>query len=809
MPITPMFKQTPLAAAIAAAIYSIQPAQAQQSQQAQGEDLSGVLEEVIVTATLREVNMQDLSQSIQAFTNEDIIRHNFVSFSDLANATPSLTVVAEQPGRNSVKFRGISTGTQEFYTESLVSVYVDETPMTFNSQQIWPAMVDIERVESLPGPQSTYFGAASQGGTVRVITNKPNHDGVSGEVFGRYYSTSGGDGSHELSAHINLPLVSDKLAMRLVAYTRDEGGWIDNVFGETYVPVADHFLSASDNAAVVESKQNQYKLTGGRASLLWDVSEDWQVLFTYMQEKGELDGAWGEDVHLGEGKITRFFDEYRDDDWWNASLTVTGDLGFASLTWSTSYLERDINYEWDRMNYGQYKDSFWGVYYGFLLYYSDYTYGTTPNDQHQDRFAQEIRLASNSDSRFQWMIGAFYEDVNDDWLYGAKNPDLMDTTMWYYANYWAYWYNYYGYDIPYPLEPTIYEFSDVLDRSVKQMAVFGEVTYNFSDKWSATVGGRWFEFERNDTNTQQFPMGFPPWLSEQGTYDWETRGTLQSTSKKSDTIFKFSTQYNIDQDKMVYFLFSEGFRQGGKNSPRAASRGFIPLEYNPDYLDNYEIGLKSEWLDGRLRLNATYFHMEWDDYQQAEGDPDGDWWVYGVVNGGNVEQKGIELDMTWQATDALRIDTRLYFGDPEHSERYEFIDGSVADPGDPLPNSAKRRYFVALDYTFQQPVFGGEMWARFDYSHGSDMYDNHWAAVNLDRTQLIPDWDMTNLQVGLTLPSDWDITFFVNNLGDDRVVNGISRSTTYAEWFSDPRWAEVRYQARPRHYGLAVRKRFD
>ena len=214
-----------LTASIVAALYPVMPALAQDA----NDDL--VLEEVIVTATKRELNMQTVPQSIQTFTNEQIIRANFISLTDMANATPSLTVVAEQPGRSSVKFRGISTGTQEFYTPSMVAVYMDETPLTFNSQQIWPAMVDVHHIESLPGPQGTLYGSASQAGTVRIVTQKPNHDGLSGEVFGRYYNTSGGDGSYDLQGWVNIPLVEDTLSMRLVAYQREEGGWIDNIYG--------------------------------------------------------------------------------------------------------------------------------------------------------------------------------------------------------------------------------------------------------------------------------------------------------------------------------------------------------------------------------------------------------------------------------------------------------------------------------------------------------------------------------------------------------------------------------------------------
>ena len=171
--------RTPLAASIASALYPATSAIAQEEEVQE----AGVLEEVYVTATLRKVDMQNLSQSIQAFSTVDIERNNFQSFNDIANAIPSLSVVADMPGRNGVVFRGVSTGTQEWYTDSQVAIYMDETPLTFAAQQLWPEMVDLERVESLPGPQGTLFGSASQTGTMRMISNKPNHDGVSGQVF--------------------------------------------------------------------------------------------------------------------------------------------------------------------------------------------------------------------------------------------------------------------------------------------------------------------------------------------------------------------------------------------------------------------------------------------------------------------------------------------------------------------------------------------------------------------------------------------------------------------------------------------------
>ena len=239
-------KRTTISTAIATALAPAGYAVAQQP-----ETDENIIEEVMVTATLRESSMQDLAQSLQAFTTEQIERNAFTNFNDVANALPSLTLIADQPGRNSVKFRGVSTGTGEYYTDSTSAIYFDETPLTFSSQQLWPAMVDIARVESLPGPQGTLFGAAALAGTVRVVTNRPDTTGYSGQVYAEYFDTQGGDGSYAVNGWLNVPLIEDTLAMRFVGHTRDEGGWIDNVLGNTYVQPAPQFTSPGNNSAIV------------------------------------------------------------------------------------------------------------------------------------------------------------------------------------------------------------------------------------------------------------------------------------------------------------------------------------------------------------------------------------------------------------------------------------------------------------------------------------------------------------------------------------------------------------------------------
>lgn len=786
----------PLTAAILVALY---PAQFVVAQSPDAES-DGVLEEVIVTATYRAMNLQDLPQSIQAFTTDDIIRNNFSDFQDIANAIPSLTIVAVQPGRNSVKFRGLSTGTQEFYTDSAVGVYLDETPLTLNSQQVWPAMVDIERVESLPGPQGTLFGASSQGGTLRMITNKPNYETFSGEVYGNYYATKGGSGSWEVNGHLNIPLIKDTLALRVVAYTKEEGGWIDNVPGETFVQPDPRFITRGNNATVVEDDQNKYQLTGARVAALWDINEDWQTILSFITEKNEGNGFWGEDPTLADNEIIRFFDDYYNDDWWNASLVLTGDLGFATLTSASTYLDRTIVYESDNMIYEQWNDAYFGVNYP--LYDGEYTFGTNLNDQAQDRFAQELRLTSSTDSRLQWMAGAFYEDTNDGWLFGATNPDLMETTAWEFANYLACYYENLGYDVDCPLPPTTLSYAQYYDRTVKQLAFFGEVSYDLTDKWSATVGLRWFQFKRDDFHQYFFPQGLPAY----GGLD--SNGAYTSASKDSGTAPKFSTQYAFDDDKMVYFLYSEGYRLGGQNSLRAANTGRVPLVYQPDYLKNYEVGLKSEWRDDTLQLNVTLFYMDYSNYQINDGNIDGIWWLRGTVNANSVENKGVEIFSVWQVTDALRFEAAYYHGKFESTSRFEFQNGDVMEPGDTLPNSPPDKYRLAVDYTLPFHPFGGDMWVRFDYSHSAGSYIALTAAVNELPDGVIPAWYTANLQLGMKLPSDWELTFFVNNLTNEEVINSFAYNYYASDWFGVDTWRLIEFTQRPRHYGLSIRKQF-
>ena len=813
---------TPLATAVIAALSPTEAVVAQA-------DETRSLEEIIVTATKRELNLQDVPHNIDVLSSVELERIGAKSLEDVIKALPSVAMNTTVPGRNSLVIRGISSGGFQYRTDAQVAVYLDEQPMTTISQQVGIRAIDMARVESLAGPQGTLFGSSSQTGTIRYITNKPNHGGLGGHVEARYGTTKGGDDSYDLSGHLNIPVVEDKLAVRAVGYTSLDGGYVDNVLGSS--------LSGNfDNAAVVEDNFNEYEADGGRIAALWSMSDKWSVLASVVTEQTHAEGSWDTDPFLGDHKITRFIKEFRDDDWYSAALTLQGDLGFAELSVTATHFDRDIAYEWDNNTYAQQKDRYWGgglyyeLYYAgdpnyvnypnYALYNSDYIFSTIFNDQEQQRDAIEIRLTSTGDSKLQWTAGAYYEDVYDEWYYGSSQPGIENTTMWAYANYLAYYYgvasNYYNNytpntNITYPLALTDVSYSNTLKRSVQQMALFAEVSYDLTDEWSVLGGVRWAEYDRDTFSRFGFPEGLP--AGDRGTTD----GSFRSIGKTDDSIYKVTLRYNINDNRMIYGLFSQGFRLGGINSPRAAATGRVPFEYQPDYLDNYEFGIKSQWLNNSLTINADFFLMEWKEYQT--GASFSQWWLRGTVNATSAETKGFEVQADWQATDRLFLSANLFIADPEFSGDWSnnYVGGVYQgpDPGDldiqngmTLPGSPERKYFISAYYEIPD-VLGGDFWFYIDHSYESEKWNNTFNIINNNTNAISPSWTYSSMRFGLRMQNQLQFDVQVRNLFDEKGYGYISTGENNdAALFNDPRYQNLRSVSQPRTVWLSVRKDF-
>lgn len=778
-------RMTPLAAAIVAVLY---PASAVLAQRAASD--STRLEEVVVTATRRELNLQDVAQSVTALSTEDIQKQAFQSLDDVVGALPSVNLINVMPGRNSVVMRGISTGSAEYYTDSQVAVYLDDQPMTSISQQVDVRLIDIARIEVMPGPQGTLFGSSSQAGTLRYITNKPDPSGFSSQIDFEGGVTKGGEESYDVSGHVNIPL-TDSFAIRAVGFYAREGGYVDNVLGS-------NLAGTVTNADVVEEDFNDYKATGGRLAGRWEISPEWESTLSLVSQYSDADGVWESDPEIGAYKIVRFFDEYRDDDWYQASANIKGDLGFAELSVTASYFDRDIVYEWDNMTYENWRTQYFGAYYA--LYDTDYANSTTFNDQKQNRWAYEVRLTSQGESRFQWMAGAFYEDVYDWWHYGATVENLTSTDAWPAAQYYAY---YYGYDTHYPLADTDIYYSNIFDKTVRQKAVFGEMSFDLTDRWSVTGGARWFEYDRREFESFEVPLGLP--VFDGGVLAEPTI----SSGTDDDVVYKFGTQFHFDDDHMVYALYSEGFRLGGNNSTRAAATGNLPAVYEPDKLENYELGLKSQWLDDRVLLNASLFYMEWSDIQLSHGGDDNDpWWIRGTFNGSKAEQKGIEINGEVNFSENFSLEGSVFLAEPEFSDDFVEPDGDVVLKGSPMPNSPEEKYWVSAEYRLPG-LFGqnGDFWTRLSYTYQGEFWNNLTAVRDNNREQIIPSSSLTTLQFGFTSGNGWETALIVRNLFDEDDVGWLS-SSDYGDLFNDPRFRYVRTLQRPRSISLSFSKKW-
>ena len=753
------------------------------------------LEEIIVTATKRELNIQDVGQSIMAITNEDIEKMGIKSMADYIKALPSVVLTAEVPGRNDLVMRGISQDAYTWYVDSTVALYLDEQAMTTSSQQVSVRVIDMARVESLPGPQGTLFGSTSQTGTIRMITNKPDQSGYYGSVETSYGTIKGGDSSIDVNGYFNIP-ISDALSMRFVGYTSSDGGYVDNVYGTS-------FSGSYDNADLVEDDFNTYDVTGGRISALWNMSEKWSALLSYVAEDSELDGAWETDPALGEHKITRFVEEMRDDDWYSSALTLKGDLGFADLAATVTHFERDIVYLWDNHAYTQWKDA----YYGYGLYDTDYTVANTFNDQYQERDAAEIRLASKGESKLQWMVGFYWEDTYDTWYYGTEHPDYMSTDAAYYANYWACYYAYYYADfVDCPINTTV-SYSDTYKDTVEQTAVFGEFSYDVTDKLTLGAGLRWSEFKRDTYNRDTFPEGLPPFAGG----GIASNGEIFSKGKDDDTLYKVSATYNIDDDKMVYALFSQGFRIGGDNAPRAVATGQVPAQYDADFLNNYEIGLKSTWKENTLQVNAQYYLMKWKDMQIAHWGGVGPWWVGGTVNAGTGESKGFEFDIKYQISANLSINASGLFGEGRFTSEYTTPGGSVYRDGMIMPNSPDRKGYFGISYDKPNSIAGANLWAYYGVSYQSESWNRTWNIIQNDTNGISPSFDNSNFSIGLdNLGDGWNVSLFIDNVFDQATYSYVNTSgNTYSGIFGSDLNNNVRTLAQPRTTWLTVRKNFS
>ena len=506
------------------------------------------LEEVIVTATKRTESTQDIAVAVSAITEDSLDDFGIANFANYLTQLPGVTAGGAGPGQNTIYIRGVASTTPNLTTAGVaglvpnVAMYLDEQPMSQPGRNLDVYVADINRVEVLAGPQGTLFGASSQAGTVRLITNKPNMDGVSGNVKAGVSYTKDGEMSNNVNATLNVP-VGDSFAIRGTVYVDNMGGYIDNVYGtrsteqsarfrpagtvrSNGVPVADFRggfqagadlsnvkFNTLDNGTLVEEDFNDTTYAGFRLSGLWDISEDWSLRVGYMDQSIESDGTFYVDPELGDFEIQRFQPEEIKDDFYNVNWTLEGRMGALDLIYAGAYTDRESEQNIDYTDYlyiGQYIPYYVCDYY---VSYTSYSPGNVPTGtcyapslavgsvSTSEIMTHEIRFTTNGDGPLRATGGVFYSDMefterNDFTYYNSEYVDVwgggsgdgfgfVDNKTFPSPGYRS--------DTgPFP-QGVI--FRNDIRRTDEQLGVFGELTMDLGDHFAITGGLHWYDYE--------------------------------------------------------------------------------------------------------------------------------------------------------------------------------------------------------------------------------------------------------------------------------------------------------------------------
>lgn len=454
MPFQMQPKYSVLSAAVAASLVGA-PVAAQEDAGAR------VLDEIVVTARRVQESLQDVPLAVTALDSREITELGVTNFADYVLQLPSVTAGGSGPGQNTIYIRGVASTTPNLTVAGVaglapnVAFYLDEQPLAHPGRNLDVYAADLARIEVLSGPQGTLFGASSQAGNVRLITNKPDLNEFYGNAKFGVNTISGGEGGGNVEVVLNLP-VSDNFGLRGVFYTDEKGGWIDNV-GATRtveesarfrpagtvrrngVPVASYragfqagvdlsnirFIKA-DNSNIADEDINGVTYTGGRVSAQWDISEDWSLLVAHTSQETEADGVFFADPDVGDLEVNRFVDESIEDTFDNTALTLTGRLAALDIIYTGAFTDRESNQIVDYSDY-----LFVGQYLPYYIcdYYATYTsynsppgiprVGTTCNAptmyvnsiNRLDVQTHEIRFTTDQSNRWRLQGGVFSSEL--------------------------------------------------------------------------------------------------------------------------------------------------------------------------------------------------------------------------------------------------------------------------------------------------------------------------------------------------------------------------------------------------------------
>ena len=811
-------RKHPLPPAVAALLVVAAGGAFAQEQTATSEaSTSGPLQEITVTATRREESLSKVPISVTALTQEGLDNRGVKDFQEIARFTPGVNF--DNSGTNNISIRGIS-GTGGAGT---TGIYLDDTPiqmraLAFNPDEALPKSFDVDRIEVLRGPQGTLFGAGSEGGTVRYITTQPSLSKTTIYSRSEIAQTQDGGLSYETGAAIGGPLLPGVFGARVAVSYRHDGGWIDDIN-----PVTQQ---------LVEKNANSRNTLLIRLSGLWAPSEKWSVspsIYYQDAKRNDIDNYWPIYSNPSSGKFVNANPTQRrvPDRFYLAALKVQDDLGFAEFISNTSYFHRkeQSGYEGTLYNLGYYQTFMGsqalvdaaGVHLpaGAL----DYTSPSTV-DNGQQNITQEFRLQSNdAAAKLVWTTGVFLSVNRQSYLEQIHDPQLNQLTVALTGLPYT--------DIftdenggPLPYDPQYPSDSYFLKTNAKdqQYALFGEVTYAFTDWFKAIAGVR---FSKNKYSFDTLTGG--PQL-------FNTTRAGSGDNSENATTPRVGLQFQVDPNNLYYFTYAKGFRPGGANNPlpqAACADDFAnlgisqaPTTYNSDSVDSFEVGAKNN-VGGWLRLATSVYYIKWNNIQQTVIPPVCQ--ISFIANLGKAVAKGADIQAQIAVSDSFNIELSAGYTDARYTADSRLspienppivadgdaITGSSSETGGGQP-TAPVTATLGLEYKFT--AFAHPWFVRADAEYQGRA---KWLTPGLDeKTQqfdtgnfTLPGTVFTSARAGMEF-GQWQVSAFVDNLANLHPV--VDYNNTICP--SDVRTADCsqaggerllrEYTWRPRTYGL-------
>ena len=765
---------------------------------------------------------------------------------------PGVTAGGSGPGQNTIYIRGVASTTPNLTTAGVaglapnVALYLDEQPLSQPGRNLDVYAADMNRVEVLSGPQGTLFGASSQAGTVRLITNKPDPSGTYASVdFGTAW-TKDGEMSNNVEGMINVN-VSDALAVRGVVYVDRQGGYMDNVRGTVTaresarfrpagtprangVPVSTrragfqstadlsgvNFLPA-DNGTMVEDDFNDTTYAGGRISATWAINADWKLTVAHAQQEVESDGVFFSDPDLDDYEIQRYSDDNIEDSFSNTAWTLEGRMGQLEVVYTGAYTDRETDQVVDYTDY-----LFVGQYLPYYICDGSVSYpGGAPSGTCQppnlsvksmtetEVTTHEVRISTDESRRVSATFGAFYSDLElaerNDFTYPGStsvvgfngvigfgpNYPLTNTAVTGEINNASP--GYYSDPGPFP-EGVIFR-NDVL-RTDEQLGVFGEVKFDVvPEQFALILGARWYDIEvdlKGSANGSFFNLGQSTDAQAFGTNisaQFSPNNTVGApdTASTDGVIAKVTGEWTPSDKSLLFLTWSEGFRPGLLNRPGGATNGAgftVPYALDTDDVTNVELGWKTDMLNYTLRFNGSLFFVDIENLQTTIFDPSISN-LFFSDNAADAEVRGIEGNFIWQPASLAGLTV---------SGAFSMLDTEITKVITPT-NDVRKGDELAF-----APEFQATLRARYEWPLASGLTahvmphltysaESYSDIITINRDK-IDSWMLLGVTAGVRA-SNWTAELYIDNLADEQAE--ISRNFVFDH-------QQVTY-ARPRTMG--------